>query len=397
MSVHCTLLYFAVLVDSLFTEMAEVSKQYNLRSSKTDPVHLPVQLQFSDDSQFMTQLLKQQEHSVQVSDSNSSSSDLNCSDLVQSDDETNNTKNPNVSNVASDISKKQSTSVSQDTINAQILAQLQSIGQRLTKIESTQCKKSTDTAKFKSTSKKQKHKTSVTLPQAHEKLPTNVPKLNLVASQTLQSTSVRNSLAMPVASNVQDSGLNQFNDHFLASKNPVVQNTAIPHLHELRQDIYIQNQVEKRLKDLADSVKTGNSKQKSLRGGSVEVIVPNRVKWPHEYILSGSQKESVSYDQLSVTQWMAGFCHIMKEEQNSKNQKFMLDYLISLLDGVNDFSWDAAKASHAVLLCRMEQGKVVSYQEIDKIDRIRRANAQRHIPQSQYSGQSLNNVALPVL
>ena len=161
--------------------MAEVSKQYNLRSSKTDLVHLPVQLQFSDDSHFVAQLLKQQEHSVQVSDSNSSDSDLNCSDLVQSDDETNNTKNPNVSIVASDTSEKQSTStsVSQDT-NALILAQLQSIGQRLTKIESTQCKKSTETAKIKSTSKKQKHKTSVTLPQAHKKLPTNASKSNPV-------------------------------------------------------------------------------------------------------------------------------------------------------------------------------------------------------------------------
>ena len=110
----------------------------------------------------------------------------------------------------------------------------------------------------------------------------------------------------------------------------------------------------------------------------MEVIVPNRIKWPHEYVLSGSQKERVSYDQLSVTQWMAGFCRIMKEEQNSQNQKFMLDYLISLLDDANDFSWDAAKASHAVLLCRMEQGEVVSYQETDKIDRIRRANAILH-------------------
>ena len=32
----------------------------------------------------------------------------------------------------------------------------------------------------------------------------------------------------------------------------------------------------------------------------------------------------------------------------------MLDYLISLLDDSNDFSWQAAKASHAVLLCRID-------------------------------------------
>ena len=78
----------------------------------------------------------------------------------------------------------------------------------------------------------------------------------------------------------------------------------------------------------------------------------------------------------------------MKEEQNSQNQKFMLAYLISLLDDANDFSWDVAKASHVVLLCRMEQGEVVRCKEIDKINWIRRANAQRHISQSQYSALS---------
>ena len=52
--------------------------------------------------------------------------------------------------------------------------------------------------------------------------------------------------------------------------------------------------------------------------------------------------------------------------------------MISLFDDANDFSWDAAKASHAVLLCRMEQGEVKRYTEVDKIDRIRRAYAQRH-------------------
>ena len=68
----------------------------------------------------------------------------------------------------------------------------------------------------------------------------------------------------------------------------------------------------------------------------------------------------------------------MKEEKNSKMREHMLDYLVSLLDDAQDFSWGAAKASHAVLLCRMEQGKISDYSCTDKIDRIRRANAQRH-------------------
>ena len=72
--------------------MAKVTTQYNLWSSKIDPDHVPVQLQFLDDSQLISQLLKQQEQSVQVSNSNSSASDINCSDLAQSDGETSTVK-----------------------------------------------------------------------------------------------------------------------------------------------------------------------------------------------------------------------------------------------------------------------------------------------------------------
>ena len=41
----------------------------------------------------------------------------------------------------------------------------------------------------------------------------------------------------------------------------------------------------------------------------------------------------------------------------------MLDYLISLLDDSNYFSWSSAKGSHAVLQCRMEQGEIKDFTE----------------------------------
>ena len=63
----------------------------------------------------------------------------------------------------------------------------------------------------------------------------------------------------------------------------------------------------------------------------------------------------------------------------------MLDYLIALLDNSNDFSSQAAKASHAVLLCHMEQGEVARWSDTEKIDRIRQANAQRNVVPTQAS------------
>ena len=77
----------------------------------------------------------------------------------------------------------------------------------------------------------------------------------------------------------------------------------------------------------------------------------------------------------------------------------MLNYVIDLLDDAQDFSWTAAKASHAVLLCRMEQGEVSGYDKVDRIDRITRANVQKHVighpPSSSEPNNAKKNVIRP--
>ena len=60
-----------------------------------------------------------------------------------------------------------------------------------------------------------------------------------------------------------------------------------------------------------------------------------------------------------------------------------------MLDDATDFFWASAKASNAVLLCRMEQGEIGSWLETKQIDRVRRAHAQRH-----NAGQSSTQRAL---
>ena len=79
----------------------------------------------------------------------------------------------------------------------------------------------------------------------------------------------------------------------------------------------------------------------------MEVFVPNRVRWPHEFLLAGQTKDRVSYNQLSPIQWMAGFCRTIRESDMA-TREYMLDYVINLLDDATDFSCTSAKASHAV-------------------------------------------------
>ena len=88
----------------------------------------------------------------------------------------------------------------------------------------------------------------------------------------------------------------------------------LPSLEQLKHEAKIQEEVQARLKHLVDNAKPGRDKIKSQRGGSVEVFVANRVKWPHEYVLSGNTKDRITYNQLSPIQWMAGFCRTIREE-----------------------------------------------------------------------------------
>ena len=151
----------------------------------------------------------------------------------------------------------------------------------------------------------------------------------------------------------------------------------IPTMEVLKKSTTIQAAVDNRLKELSSLSEKG--KFKSQRGGSETVWVKYEVPWPHNHVLSGSNKSRTSYDALSLSQWVAGFSCIIREETDPSVKNHMLEYMTDLMEDSNDFGWSAAKASHAVLLCRMEEGKV-KWGETHKIDRIRRAHAQRIAP-----------------
>ena len=145
----------------------------------------------------------------------------------------------------------------------------------------------------------------------------------------------------------------------------------------------MQTKVDRRIRELNGcSHVSGNecsAKYKSKRGGNVDVSVKNKVLWPHEAILGGFNRQRVTYDQLSLTQWVQGFCKNILEEKSSHRRDTMVSYLGDLMEDATDFTWQGAKAAHAVLMCEMERGSV-KWEDTDRIDRIRRAHAQKHAP-----------------
>ena len=153
----------------------------------------------------------------------------------------------------------------------------------------------------------------------------------------------------------------------------------IPILSTLRSSKAIQKHVDRAVADLerSQAMKGKDQVIKSKRGGPVDVIVAKKVSWPQEYILGGTTKQRITFDQLNLTQFVNGFVRGVLDEKSQNVREKMLSYLCDLMEDANDFSWASAKASHAVLLCEMERG-TLEWSNTDRIDRIRRAHAQRH-------------------
>ena len=165
--------------------------------------------------------------------------------------------------------------------------------------------------------------------------------------------------------------------------------SIVPSTDFLRSDRAIQQQVDARFLELQGAANLLTSgKLKSQRGGNASIPIKKLVTWPHHYILAGKDKKPITYDQLQPTQWMSG-CLQAAMDLPQPDRDHNLHYLINLLNDASDFSFDNAKACHAVVLTSMEHDKV-AWQETDKLDRFRRQHAQQH-PAPQTSGPGASN------
>ena len=142
------------------------TRQYNLRSGKQEGLQFPVQIQLSEDTEFLKTLLNH--HDGQVSDSESSISEADCEALI------NDSPVDSFANVSKTSSPRDKKSISdpknsddmQQIINSKILTQLKSLGKRLDSIEQNVVSSNVSKNKSQKTKRKNCLSPSHTAPQA---------------------------------------------------------------------------------------------------------------------------------------------------------------------------------------------------------------------------------------
>ena len=155
--------------------------------------------------------------------------------------------------------------------------------------------------------------------------------------------------------------------------------SVVPSLGYLRGNESVQAEVDKRLAELAQINETATKgRLKSRHGRLGDITVKRIVDWPQNFILTRSRKTRPSYDDLTMAQWVSGFIRCVQEEKSGAARASMLNYLGNLMGDASDFSWKSVKAAHAIILTNMEADRLW-LTETEKLDRIHRAHAQRHV------------------
>ena len=143
-------------------------KKYNLRSARTETVQIPIQVQLSDDSEFLN-LLGNTSVAQQDSDASfNSDSDLDLSAVVSgSDSDDVSTQGRSFDRLQAENPSTSAAVSDQTLVNQQILAQLSAIGTRLEKLEQDKVNK-----KSKLSAGVHGVKPKVLLPKAHTHMST---------------------------------------------------------------------------------------------------------------------------------------------------------------------------------------------------------------------------------
>ena len=189
-------------------------KKYNLRSARAESVQIPIQVQLSDDTEFLN-LLGNTSVTQQDSDvSSNSDSDLDWIAVVgASDSDDVSTQGHSYYHLQSETPSTSAAVPDQTIVNQQILAQLSAIGTRLEKLE-----------REKSVKKSKQAKTAVRGSRGKSKTTTvKSPHTHVQSTGTLATTSTASS------------GIETLN---------------LPTLENLKKNVSIQQLVEDRIKEL---------------------------------------------------------------------------------------------------------------------------------------------------
>jgi hypothetical protein len=176
-------------------------------------------------------------------------------------------------------------------------------------------------------------------------------------------------------------GLTSTPTHSAAVRAPVhvLPISSVPTITELRSNQRLTADVQAQYNAMEENqIGNVNSNKKSrclLRAGG-ESSRHVHIDWPHDYVLSGPDKDRIYYKDLNLEQWAYGYTCILENQSNPQIKDNMIGHLKHFFHDTISYGFRRAKGAHAEVLSEMELGKF-NWHDQHAITETRRTHTQR--------------------
>ena len=150
----------------------------------------------------------------------------------------------------------------------------------------------------------------------------------------------------------------------------------------LRWNATLQKQVHQRLKALGiddsdyddEEEHKGMCRKKRAKSGRVKTasdFIKIEVEWPHYHVYrGGGGRKPAAYDELTVEEFVHGYlATVLEGKLSSSVQQLMLQHLRYLMWDAAEFSFDAARSCHSIVLQHLEQRRL-TWADQDKLQEL---------------------------
>ena len=161
---------------------------------------------------------------------------------------------------------------------------------------------------------------------------------------------------------------------------------AIPSTTELRRDYEVGRELNRRLAeleaedDLAGNPRPAGIRTRGKRSGAARTVqdtVKRDIDWPHFHIYTAPGAEPMTYERLSVQEFVFGFMHMVDQQDAKLDRAVMWTILKGIVEDATEFPWDNVKNFYWILASHVENDRM-GWADHDQIQRLRVKHAQKH-------------------
>ena len=160
----------------------------------------------------------------------------------------------------------------------------------------------------------------------------------------------------------------------------------IPSARELRRDYEVGRELNRRLAELeadadfAENARPASQRMRGKRSGAARTVqdsIKRDIDWPHFHIYAPPGAEPMTFERLSVQEFVYGFMHMVDQPDTKLDRAVMWEILKGMMDDAIEYPWHNVKNYYWIVGSHVENERL-DWADTDQIQRLRSKHAQKH-------------------